>query len=137
VGRVGMTDQCSFLIVGRGERARTRCVSRPQAQGEPWRTGGDWPSTRGGGGMATNHSRSAIFADGASAPPVTSFAASKALSRSIDATKAHDITLAGGAFLNGGIFLAVVAVDKAWKGSMAGERMNKRFGREVRGKRMS
>jgi hypothetical protein len=87
--------------------------------------------------MATHHSRSAIFADGASAPPVTSFAASKALSRSIDATKAHDITLAGGAFLNGGIFLAVIAVDKAWKGSMAGERMNKRFGREVRGKRMS
>jgi hypothetical protein len=61
--------------------------------------------------------RPAIFADVTLAPPVTSFAASKALSRSVDATKAHDMTLAGGASLNGGIFLVVVVVDKALKGS--------------------
>jgi hypothetical protein len=67
-------------------------------------------------------------------PPVTSFVASKALSRSVDATKAHDMTLVGGASLNGGIILAVAAVDKALKGSMVGERMNKSFGREVRGR---
>jgi hypothetical protein len=75
--------------------------------------------------MATNHvrrargvgSRLAIFTDGTLAPPVTSFVASKALSRSVDATKAHDMTLAGGASLNGGIFLVVVVVDKALKGS--------------------
>jgi hypothetical protein len=73
--------------------------------------------------------RPAIFADGAPAPLVTSFIASKALSRSIDATKEHNMTLPGGASLNGGIFLAVVAVDKAVKGSMAGERMNKSFRR--------
>jgi hypothetical protein len=53
----------------------------------------------------------AIFTDGAPAPSVTSF--------------------------NGGIFLAVAIVDRALKGSMAGERMNKRFGREVREKEMS
>jgi hypothetical protein len=79
----------------------------------------------------------AIFADGTLAPPVTSFAASKSFSRSVDATKAHDMTLAGGASFNGGIFLAAVAVDRAFKGSMAGERMNKSFGREVREKEMS
>jgi hypothetical protein len=65
---------------------------------------------------------------------VTSFVASKALSRSVDATKAHNMTLVGGASLNGGIILAVAAVDKALKGSMVGERMNKSFGREVRGR---
>jgi hypothetical protein len=43
------------------------------------------------------------------------------------------MTLAGGASFNGGIFLAAAAVDKALKGFMAGERMNKSFGREVRG----
>jgi hypothetical protein len=43
------------------------------------------------------------------------------------------MTLAGGASLNGGIFLAVAEVDKAFKGSMAGERLNKSFGRKVRG----
>jgi hypothetical protein len=42
--------------------------------------------------------------------------------------------LAGGASLNGGIFLAVAEVDKAFKGSMAGERLNKSFGRKVRGR---
>jgi hypothetical protein len=79
----------------------------------------------------------AIFTDGAPAPPVTSFAASKSFSRSFDATKAHDMTLAGGASFNGGIFLAVAAVDIALKGSMAGERMSKSFGGVVREKEMS
>jgi hypothetical protein len=72
-----------------------------------------------------------------SAPPVTCFAASKSFSRSIDATKTHDITLAGGASFNGGIFLATVAVDRALKGSIIQERMNKSFVREVREKEMS
>jgi hypothetical protein len=58
-------------------------------------------------------------------------------SRSFNATKAHDMTLEGGASFNGGIFLVVVAVDRALKGSMAGERMNKSFGREGREKEMS
>jgi hypothetical protein len=69
--------------------------------------------------------RQAIFADGVPAPPVTSFVASKALSRSVNATKAHDMTLAGGASLNSGIFLVAAAVDKALKGSMAREEMKK------------
>jgi hypothetical protein len=85
---------------------------------KPWPTG--WP---------------AIFVDGA--PLVTSFAASKSFSRPVDATKAHDKTLSGGASFNGGIFLVVAAVDRALKGSMAGERMNKSFEREVREKEMS
>jgi hypothetical protein len=78
-----------------------------------------------------------IFTDGVSAPPVTSFTASRIFSRPIDATKAHDMTLMGGASLNCGIFLAAAAVDRALKGSMAGERMNKSFGREVRETGMS
>jgi hypothetical protein len=57
--------------------------------------------------------------------------------RFVDATKAHNMTLAGDASFNGGIFLAAAAVDRALKGSMAGERMNKSFGREVREKGMS
>jgi hypothetical protein len=69
--------------------------------------------------------RLAIFADGAPAPPVTSFVASRVFSRSIDVTKAHDMTLAGGASFNSGIFLAAAVVHRALKGSMAGERMNK------------
>jgi hypothetical protein len=68
---------------------------------------------------------------------VTSFAASRIFSRSIDVTKAHEMTLAGGASFNGGVFLEVAAVDRALKGSMVGERMNKSFGREVREKEMS
>jgi hypothetical protein len=72
--------------------------------------------------------------DGALAPPVTSFATSKDLSRSVDANKARDMTLAGGASLNDGIFLTASTVDKALRGSMAGERMNKSFGGEVRGR---
>jgi hypothetical protein len=75
-----------------------------------------------------------IFADGVPAPLVTSYAASKALYRFVDAIKAHDLTLASGASLNGGIFLAATAVDRALKASMAWERMNKSFGREVRGR---
>jgi hypothetical protein len=87
--------------------------------------------------LATNHGRLAIFIDGALAPSVTSFAASRVFSRFVDATKADDMTLASGASFNGGIFLVVVAVDRALKGSMAGERMNKSFGREVKEKEMS
>jgi hypothetical protein len=71
------------------------------------------------------------------APLLTSFTASKVLSRSVDVTKAHDMTLEGGASFNGGIFLVAVVVDRALKGSMAAERMNKRFGGEVREKEMS
>jgi hypothetical protein len=65
----------------------------------------DWP--------AELADRSAIFTNGAPAPLVTSFTACKALSRSVNATKAHDMTLMGGASVNGGIFLAAAAVDKA------------------------
>jgi hypothetical protein len=68
---------------------------------------------------------------------MTSSVASKSFSMSDDATKAHDMTLAGDASFNGGIFLAAAAVDRALKGSMAGERMNKSFRREVREKAMS
>jgi hypothetical protein len=78
-----------------------------------------------------------ILADSTSAPPVTSFTTSRVFSRSVNVTKAHDMTLAGGASFNGGIFLAAAAVDRALKGSMAGERMNKCFGREVRENKMS
>jgi hypothetical protein len=87
--------------------------------------------------LATNHGWPAIFTNGTPTPLVTSFAASKSFSSSIDATKAHDMTLAGGASFNGGIFLAVAAVDRALKGSKVGQRMNKSFGREVREKGMS
>jgi hypothetical protein len=52
-------------------------------------------------------------------------------------TKAHDMTLAGDASFNGGIYLVAAVVDGALKGSMAEERMNKSFGREVREKEMS
>jgi hypothetical protein len=70
--------------------------------------------------MVTNHGRSArgvgwsatIFVGGTPAPPFASFAASKVLSRSVDVTKAHDMTLVGGASLNGGISLVAAAVDK-------------------------
>jgi hypothetical protein len=79
----------------------------------------------------------AIFTDGMSAPLVTSFAASDSFCRSINATKAHNMTLAGDAPFNGGIFLAAAVVDRALKGSIVEERMNKSFGREVREKEMS
>jgi hypothetical protein len=81
--------------------------------------------------------RPAIFADGVPAPLVTSFIAYMSFSRSFDVTKAHDMTLAGGDSFNGGIFLVVTVVDRALKGSMAGERINKSFGVEVREKEMS
>jgi hypothetical protein len=68
---------------------------------------------------------------------MTSFAASKSFSRSVNATEAHDMTLVGGASFNGGIFLVAATVDRASKGSMTGERMNKSFKREVREKEMS
>jgi hypothetical protein len=45
--------------------------------------------------------------------------------------------MASGASFNGGIFLAAAVVDRALKGSMVGERMNKSFRREVREKKMS
>jgi hypothetical protein len=80
---------------------------------------------------------SAIFANGAPAPLVTSIAASKSFCRSVNATKAYDMTLAGDASFNGGIFLAVAAVDRALKGPMVGESMNKSFGREALEKEMS
>jgi hypothetical protein len=56
--------------------------------------------------------------------------------RSVDAINAHDMTLVGDASFNGEIFLAAAAVDRALKGSMAGERMNKSIGRELREKEM-
>jgi hypothetical protein len=120
-----MTDWCSFPIVQRGERARVG------------RTGGDRPLSLGAEWPQTMAGRPTIFVDGVPAPPVTSFASSKSFSRSFDETKAHDMTLAGGASFHGGIFLVVVAVDRALKGCMAGERMNKSFGGEVREKEMS
>jgi hypothetical protein len=47
------------------------------------------------------------------------------------------MTLAGGASFNGWIFLVAAVVDRAMKGSMAVDRMNKSFGREVWEKDMS
>jgi hypothetical protein len=87
--------------------------------------------------LAIKHDRPAIFVDGTLAPLVTSFAASKSLCSSVDAINAHDMTLVRYACFNGGIFLTATAVDRALKGSMVGERMNKGFGREVREKEMS
>jgi hypothetical protein len=87
--------------------------------------------------LASQGNWPAIFIDGVLAPPVTSFAASKSFCRSVDAINAHDMTLAGDGSVNGGIFLAVAVVDRALKGSMVGERMNKSFGREVRENEMS
>jgi hypothetical protein len=77
-----------------------------------------------------------IFPYGTPAPPVTSSATSKSFCRSVNVINAHDMTLVGDASLNGGIFRAVAAVDRALKGSMVGERTNKSFGREVRDKEM-
>jgi hypothetical protein len=69
--------------------------------------------------------RPSIILDGVPAPPMTSFATSKAISKSVDATSAHDATLAGGTYLNRGIILATTVVDRALKGSMAREEMKK------------
>jgi hypothetical protein len=79
--------------------------------------------------MATNH--------GALTPPATSLAASKSFSRSVKATKAHGMTLAGCASFNSGILLAAATMDRALKWSMAEERMNKSYWGEVREKEMS
>jgi hypothetical protein len=57
---------------------------------------------------------SPIITNGTLAPPMTSFATSKASSKSVDATSAHDETLVGGASLNGGIILMAVAVERAF-----------------------
>jgi hypothetical protein len=144
VGHVGVTERCSFLIVGRGHRAQAVRVPWPRVQREPWRAGdgrpssweAEWPQTMADrpGELA---GRPAIFTDGMSAPLVTSFAASDSFCRYINATKANDMTLAGDASCNGGIFLATTVVDRALKGSILEERMNKSFGREVREKEMS
>jgi hypothetical protein len=91
---------------------------------DPHHKGAEWPQTM--------VSRPAIFTDGTLAPPVTYFTTCKSFSRSVNATKAHNIILEGGASFNGGIFFAVAAVDRALKGSMAAKRINKSFGREVR-----
>jgi hypothetical protein len=69
--------------------------------------------------------RPAIIADGVPAPPVTFFAASKAFSKSVDATSAHDVTLVGDAPLKGGIILATTAVDKVLKRCMSRKEMSK------------
>jgi hypothetical protein len=139
-----MTDRCSFPIVGRGERAQARSVAQPRIQGEPWCIGGDCPSSQWAEWPQTMADRPeeladrlAIFADGAPAPLVTSFVASKSFSTSFNVTKAHDMTLVGDASFNGGIFLVATVMDKALKESMVGERMNKSFGGEVREKKMS
>jgi hypothetical protein len=58
------------------------------------------------------------------APPVTSFAASKAFTKSVDATSAHDVTLVGDASVKGGIILTAAVVDKVLKGPMAREEMS-------------
>jgi hypothetical protein len=58
-------------------------------------------------------------------------------SRSVDETKAHNMTLVDSASFNCGIFLEAATVDRALKGSMVGEMMNKSFGREVTEKAMS
>jgi hypothetical protein len=134
VGHVGLTNRCSFLIVGRLERARAGSVPRPRVHGEPWCAGDGRPSSWGPNG---HKPWPTIFANGALAPLVTSFVASMSFCRFVDATKAHDMTLAGGASFNGGIFLAATMVDKALKGSMSGEKMNKSCGREVREKETS
>jgi hypothetical protein len=81
-------------------------------------------------------SRPTMFANGAPAPLVTSFAASKSFYWYVDGINAHDMTLVGDASFNGGIFYTAVVVDRALKGSVAGGRMNKSFGREVGVKEM-
>jgi hypothetical protein len=66
-----------------------------------------------------------IVANGLPAPPMTSFAASKAFSKSVEVTSAHDTSLVGDASLKGGIILVAVVVDKVLKGSIAREEMSK------------
>jgi hypothetical protein len=66
-----------------------------------------------------------IIADGALAPPMTSFVAPKAFSKSVDATSTHDATLGAGASLNRGIILMAAAVDRALKGFIARQETKK------------
>jgi hypothetical protein len=47
------------------------------------------------------------------------------------------MTLVGDASIDGRIFLAAIVVDRALKRSMAGGRINRSFGREVKEKEMS
>jgi hypothetical protein len=119
----------SVLLLDRRMRGKSmsRACSMTLGTGEPWHTGGDCPSSRGtdwpqtmAGQPGELAGRLAILVDGTPAPPVTSFATSKSFSRYVVATKAHDMTLVGGASLNSGIFLAAAVVDGALKGSMAG-----------------
>jgi hypothetical protein len=86
---------------------------------------------RVGLGAARQGDDARTASDGALTPLVTSFATSKSFCRSVD------MTLAGDASFNGGIFLVAAVVDRALKGSMARERMTKSFGREVREKEIS
>jgi hypothetical protein len=143
VEHVGVTNRCSLPIIGRGERARVGHIPRPRVHEVPWHASGDRPSSWGtdwpqttAGQLRELAGRPAIFTNGTPAPPVTSFAASKSFYWSVDGTEAHDMTLASDASFNSRIFLAAAAVDRARKGSMVGERMNKSFGREVREKEM-
>jgi hypothetical protein len=53
----------------------------------------------------------------------------------VDATSAHGATLVGGACLNRGIILTVVAVDRSLKGSMAREEMKKALEEKCRRRR--
>jgi hypothetical protein len=114
-------------------RTRGKSTSRTRSMtsdtGEPWCAGGDQPSSRGtdwpqamAGRAGELAGQLAILADGMLTP---------------SATKAHDMTLAGSASFNGEIFLAMAEVERELKGSMAGERINKSFGREVREKETS
>jgi hypothetical protein len=54
--------------------------------------------------------RPPIFADGEPAPRVTSLVTSKALCKSLEATRVHDVTFMGDS-LSGGIVLTVAVVD--------------------------
>jgi hypothetical protein len=74
--------------------------------------------------VATNHGWPAIIGSGMPAPLVTYFTACKAFSKSVDATRTHDTTLAGDASLKGRIILAAAVVDKSLKGSIAREEMS-------------
>jgi hypothetical protein len=117
--RCGMCG-CDRSVLLPDHRTRGKSTSwahsTASGTGEPWHVVDGRPSSRGGGVVvATNHGQLAIFADGAPAPLLTSFAASKSFYRSVDVTKAHDMTLAGDASFNGGIFLAMAAVDRALK----------------------
>jgi hypothetical protein len=75
--------------------------------------------------------RPPIFADGVPTPLVISLVTSKALSKSLDATRVQDATYAGDSF-SGGIALAVAVVDTTLKDSMEVRRKILGLGREVK-----